>query len=59
MHLFLYDYQMVKRPLDLENITQSVGSPASLNAIFFAAILLASRLDYQSKSYVLLLLSMV
>ncbi|CDW85217.1 phosphatidylinositol n-acetylglucosaminyltransferase [Stylonychia lemnae] len=44
LHLILYDYSMVKKPLLLENITQSIGSPTSLNAVFFAAILLASRL---------------
>lgn len=45
MHLFLYDYSMVKRPVVFDNITQSVGSPISLNAVFFATILLSSRLE--------------
>ena len=45
MHLFLYDYSMVKRPVVFDNITQSVGSPISLNAMFFATILLSSRLE--------------
>ena len=44
IHLMLYDYQSVKKPVNFENITKGVGSPTSLNAIFFAAILLSSRL---------------
>jgi hypothetical protein len=45
---------MVKKPVDYENITKGVGSPASLNAIFFAAIVLASRLPKMSQVYVIL-----
>eukprot|EP00347_Sterkiella_histriomuscorum_P015214 403357879 len=59
LHLFLYDYQMIKKPLQLENITQSIGSPTSLNAIFFATILLASRLQKMRQVYVLLFESII
>ena len=46
VHLFLYDYGKVKRPIMFDNITQSFArSPVSLNAIFFATILLSSRLE--------------
>ena len=58
-HLALYDYSMVKRQVVLDNMTQSVGSPLSLNAVFFAAILLSSRLEKFRHVYVLLFLSMV
>ena len=59
LHLLLYDYHMVKRPIVFDNIPQSVGSPVSLNAIFFAAILLSSRLDKVRQVYVLLFNSIV
>ena len=60
MHLFLYDYGKVKRPVVFDNITQSsFGSPVSLNAIFFATILLSSRLEKVRQVYILLLLSMI
>jgi hypothetical protein len=54
----LYDYSMVKRPVAFDNMTQSVSSPVSLNAIFFATILLSSRLEKVRQVYVLLFLSM-
>jgi hypothetical protein len=57
--LLLYDYRMVKKPIIFDSIPQSVGSPVSLNAIFFAAILLSSRLEKVREVYVLLFLSMV
>lgn len=57
--MFLYDYGKVKRPVVFDNITQSFGSPVSLNAIFFATILLSSRLEKVRQVYVLLLLSMI
>jgi hypothetical protein len=42
----MYDYTAVKRQVAFDNITRSiVGSPVSLNAIFFATILLSSRLE--------------
>jgi hypothetical protein len=50
---------MVKRPVAFDNITKSVGSPISLNAIFFATILLSSRLDKVRQVFVLLYLSIV
>jgi len=60
VHLFLYDYGKVKRPIVFDNITQSFAkSPVSLNAIFFATILLSSRLEKVRQVYVLLLLSMM
>src|SRR5436305_1078468 len=44
VHLFSYDYLMAKKPITLDSLTQNIGSPLSLNAIFFAAILISSRL---------------
>ncbi len=55
----MYDYGKVKRPVVFDNITQSFGSPVSLNAIFFAGILLSSRLEKVRQVYILLLLSMI
>lgn len=55
----MYDYGMVKRPVEFDNITRSAGSPVSLNAIFFATILLSSRLEKVRQVFVLLFLSMV
>ncbi len=60
LHLFMYDYAAVKRPVVFDNITRNiVGSPVSLNAIFFATILLSSRLEKVRQVYLLLLLSMM
>jgi hypothetical protein len=50
---------MAKKHVSFDNITQSVGSPISLNAIFFATILLSSRLDKVRQVFVLLFLSIV
>lgn len=50
-HLLLYDYTSVSK--NATDITRS-ASPTSLNAIFFAAILLASRLTRISSVFVLL-----
>jgi hypothetical protein len=56
----MYDYAAVKRQVAFDNITRSiVGSPVSLNAIFFATILLSSRLEKVRQVYLLLLLSMM
>jgi hypothetical protein len=56
----MYDYTAVKRQVAFDNITRSiVGSPVSLNAIFFATILLSSRLEKVRQVYLLLLLSMM
>jgi hypothetical protein len=45
-HLFTHDYKAVKKSVNFDNITKSmVSSPVSVNSIFFATILLASRLE--------------
>jgi Phosphatidylinositol N-acetylglucosaminyltransferase len=59
LHLLMYDFGRVNRPVVFDNITQNIiGSPVSLNAIFFATILLSSRLEKVRQVYLLLLLSM-
>jgi hypothetical protein len=50
---------MVKRPVVLENMAKNIGSPTSLNAIFFATILLSSRLEKVRQVFVLLSQSMM
>ena len=59
LHLILYDFKMVKKMPVVDNISQSVGSPISLNAIFFATILLSSRLSKVRQVYVLLFEAMM
>lgn len=54
VHMVFYDYKMAKKPINYENMSKGVGSPISLNAMFFAAILLASRLYKMSQVFVLL-----
>eukprot|EP00350_Pseudokeronopsis_sp_OXSARD2_P004889 CAMPEP_0170558256 /NCGR_PEP_ID=MMETSP0211-20121228/33975_1 /TAXON_ID=311385 /ORGANISM="Pseudokeronopsis sp., Strain OXSARD2" /LENGTH=190 /DNA_ID=CAMNT_0010870037 /DNA_START=27 /DNA_END=599 /DNA_ORIENTATION=+ len=44
VHLISYDYSVTKKPFIYTKMTQNIGSPLSLNAIFFVAILLCSRL---------------
>ena len=51
-HLWAYDYERVKS-LDIRN-QPIVRSPTSLNAIFFAAIVLASRLTRFTSAFLLL-----
>lgn len=51
-HLWAYDYERVKS-LDIRN-QPVVRSPTSLNAIFFAAIVLASRLTRFTSAFLLL-----
>lgn len=59
-HLLLHDYQAVnKLPEQKDASVTESGSPTSLNAIFFAAILLASRLTRISSVFVLLFQSLL
>jgi len=61
LHLFFYDYEINKRRPKKSNKTVGVGvgSPTSLNAIFFAAILLASRLSQINAVFVLVFQSLL
>lgn len=55
-HLLTYDYQYANKTNS--NVNDIVGSPTSLNAIFMASILLASRIDSCRHVFILLFMSL-
>ena len=59
IHLIWYDYSLVRRPIRPEERTLYMGSPISLNAIFFAAIVLSSRLKSELSVFCVLYASII
>jgi len=59
VHFLWYDFEQIEREVDLKHVMRNVSSPLSLNAMFIASTLLASRIERIMDVYFILFQSIV